>query len=67
LAGIVAGRIALVGLGFDSVIEVSSGLVLLWRLNYKGSPETEKQIEARALKLAGVSLMLLFAYVQRSE
>ena len=31
-AGIVAGSIALVGFGFDSVIEVSSGAIILWRL-----------------------------------
>jgi divalent metal cation (Fe/Co/Zn/Cd) transporter len=31
-AGIVAGSIALVGFGVDSVIEVSSGAIILWRL-----------------------------------
>ena len=31
-AEIVAGRIALVGFGVDSVIEVSSGAIILWRL-----------------------------------
>ena len=31
-AGLVAGSIALVGFGIDSIIEVSSGVVLLWRL-----------------------------------
>ena len=31
-AGLVAGSIALVGFGFDSLIEVTSGAVLLWRL-----------------------------------
>jgi divalent metal cation (Fe/Co/Zn/Cd) transporter len=62
-AGLVAGSIALVGFGFDSAIEVSSGLVLLWRLNYKGSPAAEERVEARALKLVGISLMVLAAYV----
>ena len=32
LAGSLAGSIALVGFGIDSVIECSSGAVLLWRL-----------------------------------
>ena len=54
VAGIVAGSIALVGFGFDSVIEVSSGLVLLWRLNFRGPPAEEERIEARALKLVGI-------------
>ena len=32
-AGLFAGSIALVGFGVDSVIEVSSGLVLVWQLH----------------------------------
>ena len=32
-AGLIAGSIALVGFGFDSLIEVTSGTVLLWRLH----------------------------------
>ena len=31
-AGLLAGSVALVGFGFDSAIEVTSGAVLLWRL-----------------------------------
>lgn len=31
-AGLLAGSVALVGFGFDSVIEVISGAALLWRL-----------------------------------
>jgi hypothetical protein len=32
LAGVFSGSIALVGFGIDSFIEVSSGVVLLWRM-----------------------------------
>jgi divalent metal cation (Fe/Co/Zn/Cd) transporter len=32
MAGFLAGSIALVGFGLDSVIEVTSGVALLWRL-----------------------------------
>jgi hypothetical protein len=32
VAGVAAGSVALVGFGLDSVIEVSSGVALLWRL-----------------------------------
>jgi divalent metal cation (Fe/Co/Zn/Cd) transporter len=56
-AGIAAGSIALVGFGIDSVIEVSSGAVLLWRLV---SGEHREQL---ALKLVGVSFLALAAYV----
>ena len=30
-AGLVAGSVALLGFGLDSVVEVSSGLVILWQ------------------------------------
>ena len=56
-AGIVAGSIALVGFGFDSVIEVSSGAIILWRLV---SGEHRERI---AQRLVGVSFLALAAYV----
>lgn len=56
-AGLFAGSIALVGFGFDSVIEVSSGVILLWRLS--GSDDREKL----ALRLVGLSFLVLAAYV----
>ena len=33
-AGIVAGSVALVGFGLDSVVEVSSGLIILWQFRH---------------------------------
>jgi divalent metal cation (Fe/Co/Zn/Cd) transporter len=59
-AGVVAGSIALVGFGADSVIESLSGAVLLWRLQ---SHEADEARERRALKLVGWSFMVLAAYV----
>lgn len=56
-AGIMAGSIALVGFGVDSVIEVSSGAIILWRLV---SGEHREQI---ALRLVGISFLALAAYV----
>ena len=56
-AGLLAGSIALVGFGVDSVIESLSGAVLLWRL-FAG--EHREQL---ALKLVGLSFLLLAAYV----
>ena len=55
--GIVAGSVALVGFGVDSVIESSSGAIILWRL-FAG-----EESERRALRLVGVSLLALTAYV----
>ncbi len=56
-AGILAGSVALVGFGFDSVIEVSSGAIILWRL------VSGEHREKLALKLVGFSFLLLGAYI----
>ncbi len=55
-SGVMAGSIALMGFGLDSVIEVGSGSVLLWRLH-------DERRERRALQLVGVSFLALAAYV----
>jgi divalent metal cation (Fe/Co/Zn/Cd) transporter len=56
--GILSGSVALVGFGFDSLIESLSGSVLLWRLADEGDDR-----EKLALRLVGVSFMILAAYV----
>jgi len=56
-AGAMAGSIALVGFGVDSVIEVSSGAIVLWRL------VSGEHRERLALKLVGISFLALAAYV----
>jgi divalent metal cation (Fe/Co/Zn/Cd) transporter len=58
-AGVAAGSVALVGFGIDSVIEVSSGVAVLWRLHGDHEPEREK----RALRMVGVSFIALAIYV----
>ncbi len=59
-AGWFAGSIALVGFGVDSLIESLSGSVLLWRLS---SPAHDESREKIALKLVGISFLILAAYV----
>ena len=61
--GLIAGSIALVGFGFDSVIEVSSGVALLWRLSLDADPERRERIEATTLRIVGVTFFVLAAYV----
>ena len=58
-AGIVAGSVALIGFGLDSVVEMSSGLIILWQFRH---PVPESR-ERRALRLIGVSFFALAAYV----
>jgi divalent metal cation (Fe/Co/Zn/Cd) transporter len=62
-AGYIAGSVALVGFGVDSAIEGVSGSVLLWRLNAERRGRHVETIERTALKLVGVSFLLLAAYV----
>jgi divalent metal cation (Fe/Co/Zn/Cd) transporter len=61
-SGLVAGSIALVGFGIDSFIESLSGAALLWRLHLDDLRRRERA-EAVALKLVGVSFLILDVYV----
>jgi divalent metal cation (Fe/Co/Zn/Cd) transporter len=58
-AGVVAGSVALVGFGLDSMVEVSSGLIILWQFRHK-LPETREQ---QALRLMAFGFFALAAYV----
>jgi divalent metal cation (Fe/Co/Zn/Cd) transporter len=59
-SGLMAGSTALVGFGIDSMIESTSGAVLLWRLF---GAEGGDDREAKALRLVGVSFLLLAVWV----
>lgn len=61
-SGLLAGSISLIGFGIDSFIECLSGAALLWRLHLD-DPVRRERAEAVALKLVGVSFLLLAAYV----
>jgi divalent metal cation (Fe/Co/Zn/Cd) transporter len=60
-AGLVAGSIALVGFGADSLIESFAGFILLWR--FAASRATSEDAELRAQKLIAVSFYVIAAYV----
>ena len=65
-AGVMAGSIALVGFGLDSIIETSSGVILFWRLRKElkgGSAEESEDAEKKALFVVGVTFFLLAIYV----
>jgi divalent metal cation (Fe/Co/Zn/Cd) transporter len=63
VAGLFAGSIALVGFGFDSLIEVTSGAVLVWRLHADVDEARRERVEAISLRTVGVLFMLLAVYV----
>ncbi len=62
-AGVWAGSIALVGFGFDSVIEVTSSVAGLWRLRMDAAPAARARAELLALRIIGVCFLLLALYV----
>lgn len=63
VAGLIAGSIALVGFGFDSLIEVTSGSILLWRLHADVNEERRERVEAISLRIVGALFVLLAIYV----
>ncbi|MDP3967457.1 MAG: cation transporter [Nocardioides sp.] len=50
-AGVVAGSIALLGFGLDSMVEVSSGLIVLWQFRH-ALPESRERVALRLMALA---------------
>jgi hypothetical protein len=60
-AGVVAGSIALVGWGLDSMIEGVASLVIIWR--FTGDRIHSETAERTAQKVVAVSFFLLAPYV----
>ncbi len=63
ISGVIAGSVALVGFGLDSVIETTSALILLWRLRSDIEPARREHAERVARRLVGAGFLLLAAYV----
>lgn len=62
--GVVAGSIALVGFGLDSFMEVSSALVIAWRLSRHGEDEAaNERAEMRAVRLIAAIFFAIAVYV----
>ncbi|HRW83280.1 MAG TPA: cation transporter [Methanothrix sp.] len=63
--GRLAGSIALVGFGLDSIVESLSGLILIWRLrkHRPGSEEEEEEIERKAQRFVAATFFILGSYV----
>ena len=65
VAGSLAGSIALVGFGLDSLVESLSGGVMIWRFaRHEGlSAAEEARLERRAIRIVGYTFFVLSAYV----
>src|SRR6266487_10521 len=63
-AGVAAGSVALTGFGIDSVIEVTSGVLLWWRLRAElGTARVGPAVEALAARWAGILFLGLAVYI----
>uniref|UniRef100_A0A7C3Z0T5 Cation efflux protein transmembrane domain-containing protein n=1 Tax=Desulfobacca acetoxidans TaxID=60893 RepID=A0A7C3Z0T5_9BACT len=64
-AGSLAGSIALVGFGLDSLVESLSGGIMIWRFRRPAeiTPEEEERKEKLAVRLVGWTFFMLAAYV----
>jgi divalent metal cation (Fe/Co/Zn/Cd) transporter len=62
-AGYVAGSVALMGFGLDSLIELAASATALWRLNADLDPWRRERAERVGLRVIGILFIVLAAYV----
>ena len=62
-AGAQAGSVALLAFGFDSIVELLAGGILIWRLRADQNVHDEGAAERKAQRLLGLTFYLLAAYV----
>lgn len=62
-AGFVAGSVALVGFGFDSLIELSASAAAQWRLRMDTSEDLRERVERLTHRVVGWCFVALAAYV----
>ena len=63
MAGLIAGSVALVGFGFDSVIEVTASGAAQWRLRADVDTDRRERAERATTRIIGWSFLALAAYV----
>src|SRR6266571_9442611 len=63
VAGVIARSVSLIGFGLDSLIEVTSGAALLWRLHHDLNPSGREQIERTTLRTVGLCFIALALYI----
>jgi divalent metal cation (Fe/Co/Zn/Cd) transporter len=64
ISGLLVGSIALVGFGLDSIVEISSAMVIAWRLACQGDDRAaNERAERRAVRLIALSFVAIAVYV----
>jgi len=61
-AGLLAGSVALLAFGLDSIIELFAGAVMIWRF-LKEHENQETKAEQKALRLIGLTFFFLAAFI----
>jgi divalent metal cation (Fe/Co/Zn/Cd) transporter len=61
IAALIAGSVALLGFGIDSVIEGAASVIVIWR--FTGSRRVSDRAERRAQRLVAISFFLLAPYI----
>jgi len=61
-AALIAGSVALLAFGLDSIIELFAGAVMIWRF-WKERDNQETETEEKALKMIGFTFFLLAAFI----
>jgi divalent metal cation (Fe/Co/Zn/Cd) transporter len=62
-AGLLAGSVALVGFGVDSLIELTASVTALWRLSADMDPARRERAEHVSLRIIGLCFLALALYV----
>jgi divalent metal cation (Fe/Co/Zn/Cd) transporter len=63
VAGLGAGSVSLIGFGLDSLIEVTSGIALLWRLHHDLNPSRREDVERTTSRIVGWCFVALAVYI----
>ncbi len=63
LAGSTAGSISLLGFGIDSLVEVTSGATLLWRMTVDADEKSRERNEKLSLRIVGICFAALAAWI----
>jgi divalent metal cation (Fe/Co/Zn/Cd) transporter len=63
VAGVLAGSVALIGFGVDSIIEVTASGAAHWRLRADLDPARRERVERVTLRVIGATFLALAAYV----
>jgi divalent metal cation (Fe/Co/Zn/Cd) transporter len=63
IAGFLAGSVALVGFGIDSVIEVTASIAAQWRLRTDWDESRRERVEVVTMRVVGVCFIALAIYI----